>query len=72
MAILSYFQKVITKENQFSQLLFNMLEINKTVKKSFESFLFCDKKIEFENLNCQKRDENGQPDFSINLKDGGF
>jgi len=69
---LNYFKNVIKNENQFSQLLLNIINNSLQLRQIVETFFFANVDIEFSILNSQKRDRNGQPDINVELKDGGF
>ena len=61
------FNKVIKSENQFSQLLVNLLNYDDRFKEIFESFFELKGKIG--KVDNQKRNKNGQPDIRFNYYD---
>ncbi len=72
MKIQNVFNKVIKSENQFSQLLLNLINQDPTVKSIAESFFFEDISIDINSLHCQKRHSNGQPDIFMSLNTGDY
>lgn len=68
----NYFHNVIKNENQLSQLLLNIINNNLQLRQIVERFFFAKEDVEFDILDSQKRDKNGQPDINVELKNGGF
>jgi hypothetical protein len=57
------FYNVIKKENQFSQLLVNLVNENEELRKIIRNFFFGNLNIEFELFDTQLCFEDGKPDI---------
>ncbi|HET7115763.1 MAG TPA: hypothetical protein VFI29_04705 [Hanamia sp.] len=64
------FYNVIKTENQFSQLIVNMLNAEEDIKKIIQKFLFPNEENELDSVHTQLRFEEGQPDIIFKLKNG--
>lgn len=65
------FFNVIKKEDQFSQLLVNLVNTNEEIKEIVQKFFFKSSDIEIELFDTQLNFEYGRPDIIFNLSNGG-